>query len=97
MESVIGLPFVSHVNQELRPTLENPKEWLKRCYVRFYTNIENVVNYGTYKNMGYAYDLKPYLKKYLYKLHGRWHEAYAPNKTSLRKMVYGTITEIIEK
>jgi len=92
---VVGRPFVNHVDQNLKPTLE-ANEFLKRAYVRYYTNNDNIVNYGFYKLMGYQYDLKPYLKKYLYKMYGNWQEAYAPNKTLLRAVIYGTITNIIE-
>lgn len=93
---VVGYPFVSHVNQELKPTIENPKDFLKRAYVRFYTNNNNLLRFGYYKLMGYLYDFKPYLKKYLYKQYGSWHEVYAPNKTLLRQATYGKIDKIIE-
>lgn len=92
---VVGKPFVNHVNQEAKPTLE-ANEFLKRAYVRFYTNNDNIINYGYYKLMGYQYDLKPYLKKYLYKMYGNWQEAYAPNKTLLRKVLCSTVTKIVE-
>lgn len=93
--TVIGYPFVGHVDQTYRPTLE--LDFLKRAYVRFYTNNENLIRYGCYKSMGYSYDFRPYLKQFLYKQYGIWHEAYAPNKTTLRKVIYGRIDEIIEK
>lgn len=92
---VIGKPFVSHVNQELRPTLE-ASEFLKKAYVSFFTNNDNLIRYGHYKLMGYVYDFKPFLKKYLYKQYGNWSEAYAPNKTTLRKVICGRIDKIIE-
>lgn len=92
--SIIGIPFVFHVNQQLRPTLE--VSFLKRAYVRFYTNNENLIRFGYYKNMGYLYDFKEHLKKYLYKQYGQWNEAYAPNKTLLRSVIFGRIDKIIE-
>jgi hypothetical protein len=95
MEIVIGRPFVSHVNQEAKPTLE-VNAFLKKAYVRFYTNNDNLLRYGIYKLMGYAYDFKPYLKLYLYKQYGNWNESYAPNKTLLRQAIYGKIDKIIE-
>jgi len=91
---IIGIPFVSHVDQNLRPTLSI--DFLKRAYVRFYSNNENLIKYGCYRLMGYSYDFKPYLKKYLYKQYGNWTEAYAPNKTLLRSVIYGNIDKIIE-
>lgn len=89
------MPFVSHVDQDARPTLE-AKSFLGRAYTRFYTNNDNLIRYGYYKLMGYRYDFKPFLKKYLYKQYGEWHEAFAPNKTILRKVKYGKIDKIIE-
>lgn len=94
MKTVIGIPFVAHVCQNSRPELT--VDFLQRAYVRFYTNNDNLIRYGVYKLMGYRYDFKPYLKKYLYKQYGEWREAYAPNKTLLRKVIYGTINQIIE-
>lgn len=92
--TVIGLPFVNHVDQNFRPTLTT--DFLKDAYVRFYTNNDNLINFGCYKHMGYKYDFKPYLKKYLYKQYGNWHEAFAPNKALLRKVIYGRIDKIVE-
>jgi hypothetical protein len=91
---VVGKPFVNHVDQNHKPTLE--LSFLKRAYVPYFTNNDNLIRSGVYKLMGYVYDFKPYLKKYLYKQYGDWQEAYAPNKTTLRKVVYGKIDKIIE-
>ena len=93
---IIGLPFVSHVEQDKRPTIENPKEFLNKAYQRFYTNNDNLIRYGCYQLMGYRYDFTPYLKKYVYKQYGDWREVYAPNKTLLRQVVGGRIDKIIE-
>lgn len=94
METIIGYPFVDHVDQQARPTLT--KDFLKRAYVRFYSNNNNLIRYGVYRLMGYEYNFKPYLKKYLYKQYGNWHEAYAPNKTTLRAVIGGRIDKIME-
>lgn len=91
---ISGKPFVSHVDQTLTPSL--PLDFLKRAYVRYFTNNENLIRYGHYKLMGFVYDFKPYLKKYLYKQYGSWAEAYAPNKTLLRSVLGGKIDKIIE-
>lgn len=93
---VIGYAFVNHVDQTKKPIISDPKEFLKRAYVRFYTNNDNLIRFGYYKSMGYQYDFKPYLKKYLYKQYGSWSEAYAPNKTLLRQVIGGRIEQIIE-
>lgn len=94
--SVAGYAFVNHVDQTAKPTISEPKEFLKRAYVRFYTNNDNLIRFGCYKLMGYKYDFRPYLKKYLYKQYGEWSEAYAPNKTLLRQVIGGKIDKIIE-
>lgn len=91
---ITGLPFVPHVDQQARPTLKI--DFLDKAYNLFFTNNSNLIQYGCYKLMGYKYDFKPYLKKYLYKQHGQWSEAYAPNKTKLRAVVYGNVEKIIE-
>ena len=91
---IIGYPFVDHVDQNLRPQL--PVDFLDKAFTMFYTNNQNLINYGYYKLMGYKYDFRPYLKKYLYKQYGTWAEAYAPNKTSLRRVIYGKIDKILE-
>ncbi len=93
MKTIIGTPFVSHV-QDSRPELE--LDFLKRAYTRFYTNNDNLLKYGVYRLMGYEYNFRPYLKKYLYKQYGGWVEVYAPNKTLLRRTIYGRINKIVE-
>ncbi len=93
--TVVGIPFVDHVDQNAKPTLE-AKSFLERAYQRFYTNNDNLLRYGHYKLMGYRYDFKPFLKKFLYKQYGEWREVFAPNKTILRKVIYGKIDKIIE-
>lgn len=93
---IIGYPFVSHVDQEKRPIIENAKEFIEKSYSFGYTNNINLIKYGKYKTMGYEFNFKSYLKKYLYKQYGQWNECYAPNKTKLRKVIYGKVDKIIE-
>jgi hypothetical protein len=94
--SVTGYPFVGHVDQSARPTISDPKEFLKRAYVRFYTNNDNLIHYGAYKTGGYSYDFSAYLKHYVYKQYGSWYEAWAPNKTLLRQVIGGKIDKIVQ-
>lgn len=91
---VMGYPFVEHVGQNIRPALS--VDFLDKAYTKFYTNNQNIINYGCYKLMGYKYDFRPYLKKYVYKQYDSWFEAYAPNKTKLRSVIFGKIDKIIE-
>lgn len=91
---IIGKPFVAHVDQTFRPILN--MNFLKKAYVRSYTNNDNLLTFGVYKSMGYAYDFRPHLKKFLYKQYGEWNECFAPNKTALRGVIYGKIDKIVE-
>ncbi len=46
--------------------------------------------------MGYRFDFFDVLEKYLVRQYGQWAEYYAPDRTSLRKLLYGRITQIVE-
>ena len=46
--------------------------------------------------MGWMFCFKDVLKRFVYKQYGSWSEAYACNKTHLRKITYGRIDEIVE-
>lgn len=97
METVIGIPFVEHVDQNLRPEIHNPKNYLKSMFDnRYHGNLPNIHTFGAIKIMGYRYDFKKYLKQYVVKQHGGWQEYYAPNKTLLRKTLFGKVEKIIE-
>lgn len=58
--------------------------------------IDNLLTQGIYKYLGWKYDFRDDLKKFVYKQHGVWSEAYALNKTNLRHLVGGRIDKIIE-
>lgn len=94
IETVTGYPFVSHVDQNKRPTL-------KTSYIdvvfsdKYHSDLNNLLK-GYIKFRGYIFDLKPYLKKYLYKSHDAWIEAYAPSKTALRHVIPEKIEKIID-
>lgn len=47
-------------------------------------------------HMGWMFCFKDVLKRFVYKQYGSWREAYACNKTYLRKITYGRIDEIVE-
>jgi hypothetical protein len=77
--------------------IDNPKEFLKSKYTNgFIFGIDNLQKNGIYRLMGWAYNFRPYLKKYVVKQYDQWHEYYAPNKTSLRATLYGRIDKIQE-
>lgn len=96
IETVIGCPFVAHVNQEERPVIDNPAEFITVVYSKgYHSALSTMLSSGVYKYMGYRYDFRPLLQKYLYKQHGMWSEVYAPNKTSLRAVIHGRIDKIV--
>jgi hypothetical protein len=57
---------------------------------------DQILRTGFAKLMGYRFDFRPFVKKFIYKQYGQWHEAFAPNKTALRKVIYGRIDQILE-
>lgn len=61
---------------------------------------ENVRNNTYFRTavplMGYRFDFSDVLRKFLVNQHGQWSEYYAPDKTSLRNTLYGTINQIVE-
>ncbi len=61
---------------------------------------ENVRNNAYFRTavplMGYRFDFSDVLRKFLVNQYGQWNEYYAPDKTSLRNTLYGTINQIVE-
>ena len=79
--------------------LETPEQ-VKEFLFKKYNNpcqlgIEHLLRNGSYKLMGWKYVFLRELNRYLVKQHGTWSEYYAPNKTLLRKQIYGRVDEII--
>lgn len=75
----------------------SPEEFLKLKYgggIAF--GIDNLLKSGVYRIHGWKFDFRPYLHRYVYCQYGTWTEAWAPNKTALRKVIIGKIDEIIE-
>jgi len=80
---------MSREDELLRAWLEK-KNWL--C---------EAVNTNTYFRtavplMGYRFDFMDVLKKYLVNQYGHWAEYYAPDRTSLRAYLYGSVNQIVE-
>jgi hypothetical protein len=46
--------------------------------------------------MGYRFDFSDVLKKFVVKQYDHWTEYYAPDKTSLRSVLFGRIGQIVE-
>jgi len=89
-----GRAFVAHVDNSITPTKEFDLNVIFDKGCNFY--LDNVRREGRAKLLGYSYNLKPFLKKYLYKQYGNWEECFAPNKTMLRRSIYGKVDKIIE-
>ena len=84
---------------KIRRDIENDPEGFLKAKTkegRFAFGMDNIMQYGSYKEMGYRYDLRSFMKRFVCKHHGHWIEKYAINKTSLRALVGGHIDEIIE-
>ncbi len=45
---------------------------------------------------GYRFDFSDVIHKYLVNQYGSWQEYYAPDKTSLRAILYGRVNQIVE-
>lgn len=46
--------------------------------------------------MGWRFDFSDVLKKYVVKQYDHWAKYYAPDKTSLRSVLFGKIDQIVE-
>lgn len=77
-------------------TLDDPKSFLRERYSgKFMFGLDDLKKSGMYRLMGWQYDFRPFLKRYLVKQYGSWYECYAPNRTLLRASTYGRIQEIL--
>lgn len=92
--NLTGYAFVSHVDNSINPMICIDIE--KIYNNKNHSFLYYLKQYGYIKNMGYLYEAKDYLKKYIVKQYGEWNEFYAPNKTLLRKSTFGKIDKIIE-
>lgn len=81
-----------------RKEFGNPVEFLKTQYGGgCISQLQNLKSSGLYKQGGWAYDFRPYLKCFLVKQYDHWAQEYAPNVTLLRQSTHGKIQEIVEK
>lgn len=72
--------------------------WLRAKYQDggYQFGLDNLTRSGVYKLLGWNFNFRPYLKRYVYEQYGQWSQAYAPNRTLLRKVVHGRIDQILE-
>jgi hypothetical protein len=86
--------FTGEALEEDKLKIDSVEKFLDDAYNRWTTN--DMFYKGTYKCMGWLYDFRPHLKRYVVKQNGMWHECYCINKKLVRKNFYTTIDEIVE-
>lgn len=98
METKVNVTkFSSTATEAPIMNVDDPKSFLETKYENRYDfGTSELLRTGRFKLMGWSYDFRGYLKRYLVKQYGQWTEYYAPNRTLLRKAVYGRIDEITE-
>ena len=64
------------------------KEWLTMKFSSRVNFGVDDLTHGFYKIGGWAFDLRPFMKKYIYTSYGSVFTGYAPNVKSLRKVNY---------
>ena len=106
--TIIATKFVRHDVPELA-TLQNAKVYLLREKLNKGDKLNRsekhwlaeAVNRNAYFKravplMGYRFGFEDVLKSYIVKQYGSWAEYNAPDKTSLRSIIYGRIDQIAE-
>lgn len=83
------------VSWDVKPAQEITYESFIQNYDKCFSQVNNALS-GYLKIGGWCYDFRDDLRKYLVKQYGEWREVYAPNKTAIRKSIYGRIKKIIE-
>lgn len=91
-KTVEGVRFWAFVENPAE-MVENPalchgktvKEWLNDAFKDCFKN-NNLIRYGCYKIFGWCFDLRPYLKKYIYTCCGSIYTAWAPSVALLRSV-----------
>lgn len=100
METIKAYSFIDTPDpKNIRKDIETaPLTFLKKVLSsnRYAFGVDNITRNGVYREMGYKYDFRPFLRHFVYKQYGSWYESYAINKTNLRHLVYGKIDAIIE-
>lgn len=97
MAKINVFDFTGNAEKKHKRNIKDIKKFLKGKFENRYAfGNDNLQSGGIYKEMGWAYDFRGNLKKFLVKQHGTWHEIYAPNKTLARKQFFGRVDKIME-
>lgn len=95
-----AIPFVPNTKESniRKDIVSNPEQFVKKLLTgsRFQFGVQNVISSGIYKEMGYMYNLRPYLRKFVVKQYDSWQEMYALNKTNVRQLTIGRVNKIVE-
>ena len=93
MKTSEGISFWAFVDSpaELKPTVslcngKTVKEWLDEKFSSVANFGIDHLTHGFYKIDGWCFDLRPFMKKYIYTSYGSIFTGYAPNVKSLRKV-----------
>lgn len=96
MVTADGVRYWCFVDHEPRQLADEPKlfggktarQWISERYCFSWTCSE-LMSSGIYRCGGWAFDLRPFMKKYMYRdCDYRIQEAWAPNIKALRKAAY---------
>ena len=86
--------FTGQAKEEHRLDIPDPKAFLEK---QFSARYPPEISYsGVYRNMGWLYDFRPYLNRYVVCQYNSWQAYYCLNKTLLRKLISGKVQEIVQ-
>ena len=87
--------FTGTAQEQHKIDITNIDEFLKSRFQHHCSNMD-ILSYGIFKSMGWKYDFKEHLDRFLVKQYGSWQEYYCINKTTLRSCLFGCIQEIVK-
>lgn len=92
-------PFINNPDPKKirKDIIKSPAKFLKSKLTgsRHEFGVIELMTHGAYKEMGYYYSFRSFLTLYVYKKYDHWEDAYALNKTNLRKLIGGRIDKIL--
>lgn len=65
-------------------------------YEKDYITTSSCFHHGFYRLMGWSFNFKMHMKRYVVKIYGQWEEIYAFDKLSVRSALGSGVTEIHE-
>ena len=100
IETVTGWKFSTTATENRPSLLGNYKtvaEFLASKFTRgSIFGLDNLQSYGMYKIMGWQFDFRPFLRRFVVEQHGHWQAYYATNKTALRNSLWGRLETVVE-